>query len=95
VQFSEHVLLLFQECEDSVVRSIITLRNYNYPHYYGYSYEHGKVRRGIDYVQWFAYISSYRFVEPPISIWRMYQSGQFLHFFALMEDYSSRKSINY
>jgi Putative DNA-binding domain len=83
----ERERLRLQECEESILKSIITLRGYNYPHYYGQDKQYGELTRGADYVQWSGNIESYFFVERPASVWRMNQSGQFIHCFALMEDY--------
>jgi len=75
-----------QVCKANLESSIVTFRSYNYPHYYGDAYN--KLSLGGDYVYWSGHVSPERFfVEGPPSIWRMYQSGQFIHFFGLMEDY--------
>jgi hypothetical protein len=67
-------------------RSIVTFRTYNYPHYYGDAY--GKPVLGSDYVQWSTHVSPTRFfTQQVVSLWRMYQSEMFIHFFGLLEDY--------
>jgi Putative DNA-binding domain len=75
-------------CEDVVIKSIVKFREYNYPHYYVGTFQEGRLVRGGYFVRWSNDILPRRmFVEPPFSIWQMTQSGQFIHFFALLEDY--------
>jgi hypothetical protein len=75
--------LPIESCKDIVLNSMVSLRPYNYPYYYGDS-----VSYQTDYVQCISDIRpDMGATKPPMSIWRMYQSGQFVHRFSCVEDY--------
>src|ERR1035441_3490152 len=78
----EQKLKTLGECKDIIEKSQVELRGWNYPHF--------PRRTGTDvglesgdkfyegWIDWFNHIE----------FWRMYQSGQFLHYFAVREDWS-------
>jgi hypothetical protein len=64
------------ECWDIVESSKVRLRGWDYPHI-----EHGERVNGDDW------ISSGSDWARHLEYWRLYQSGQFIHHFAMWEDY--------
>lgn len=63
-----------------VEKASVSLRGWDYPHITSRNDEHGGTEHHADYVQ--DWCDWYHHVE----FWRMYKSGQFLHYKALRED---------
>jgi hypothetical protein len=80
--------LNLKTCKDMVLKSIVSRRPYNYPHYYANLGGDDPISSEIDYVHCITDIRPYMgAISPPLSVWRMYQSAQFVHRFSCVEDY--------
>lgn len=82
VKFEEKRIRSLGECEELVRKCAVSLRGWNYPHY-------GRSKSGIDYVESVTDWECYK------ELWRMYQSGQFVHFFSCREDWWHESSSRY
>lgn len=75
-------------CRDIVERNAVRLRGWDYPHFSRRNDERGGLETAENYylgwVDW----------ENHIEFWHMYQSGQFLHYLALREDWFEQSSWN-
>ena len=74
-------LITLLECKDIVQKNMVQQRGWNYPHF---PYRQ-KEKAGLEpaknyYIGWIDW-------EYNIEFWHMYQSGQFLHYLALREDW--------
>lgn len=70
-----------------VEKASVSLRGWDYPHIASRNDEHGGTEHHADYVQ--DWCDWYHHVE----FWRMYKSGQFLHYKALREDLSKEGNV--
>ncbi|WP_320196037.1 hypothetical protein RMR10_003520 [Agrobacterium rosae] len=70
-----------------VKKASVSLRGWDYPHIASRDDEHGGTEHHADYVQ--EWCDWYHHVE----FWRMYKSGQFLHYKALREDLSKEGNV--
>ena len=72
------------DCCNIVEKNQVQLRGWNYPHFPRRKDEESNVESGNNYysgwIEW----------HDHIEFWRMYQSGQFLHYLALREDRGDR-----
>lgn len=79
-----HVLkekLLLNDCTDAVRSSSVSLRGWSFPHFNEQRNEtSGYANMGDYYLNWTGYSMHWEF-------WRMYRSGQFLSYKALVEDF--------
>jgi hypothetical protein len=92
INFEPQVLLeklSIQECKDLMEKSVISLRGWNYPHIPNDSDSSGTGVGNNFYEGWFE--------SPNVHIkefWRLYQSGQFIHYVSThydwLEDYKPR-----
>lgn len=69
------------ECRDIVEKNHVELRGWDYPHFPRRTGQDTGLNAGNNYYQ--GWINWYDEKE----LWRMYQSGQFLHFFAMRDDW--------
>ncbi|MGC9599549.1 MAG: hypothetical protein ABSE18_04155 [Minisyncoccia bacterium] len=69
------------ECKDIVEKNIVELRGWDYPHYPRRTGKDAGLDPGSNFYQ--GWIDWYDHKE----LWRMYQSAQFLHYFALRDDW--------
>nr|WP_313372497.1 hypothetical protein [Brucella intermedia] len=72
---------------EMVEKASVSLRGWDYPHVTSRNDEHGGTDYSGEYVQ--DWCDWYRHVE----FWRMYKSGQFLHYKALREDLSKEGNV--
>ena len=78
----EQKLKTIAECKDIVEKNRVELRGWDYPHFPYGSVDHAGLELGDKYYE--GWIGWFNYFE----LWRMYQSGQFLHYFALRDDWS-------
>ncbi|RWC25951.1 MAG: hypothetical protein EOS70_32600 [Mesorhizobium sp.] len=72
--------LSIQKCRDVVSASSVELRGWDYPHVVRGNDQHSGVTNGDGYFEaWVSFMMQREF-------WRMYQSGQFLHYRSMWED---------
>src|ERR1700752_3656587 len=72
------------ECRDIVEKNSVGLRGWNYPHYPRRIADDSGLEPGANYYEgWIDWWSHLEF-------WRMYESGQFLHYVALVEDWQEK-----
>lgn len=83
VRFEKERIKSLAECAELVRRCKVSLRGWDYPHVSG-RYE---VQSGLDWVESLTDWNGYK------ELWRMYQSGQFLHLFGCREDWLGEASI--
>ncbi len=81
--FDERHIPEFSELFRIVERNVVRLRGWDYPHI-----DHkSQPERGKDWVgqefQW----------EDELEVWRLYQSGQFIHYFAIAEEWRDESSL--
>lgn len=69
------------ECKDIVEKNSVELRGWDYPHFPRRMDENDGLAPGNDYYE--AWVDWWNHKE----FWRMYQSGQFIHYLALREDW--------
>ena len=78
----EQKLKTLGECRDIVEKNQVVLRGWNYPHFPRRTGNDTGLEAGDKFyegwIDWFNHIE----------LWRMYQSGQFLHYFGLREDWA-------
>lgn len=67
------------QCREIVRGSIVSLRGWDYPHW-----KETEVRNGQDWIEGGSDFVSH------VEYWRFYQSGQFVHHFAMAEDYEQK-----
>jgi hypothetical protein len=79
--FEKERIRTVEDCLAIVQRGQVSLRGWNYPHYHESGVSAGGISIGTDYVQCITDHKSYK------EIWRMYQTGQFFHRFACVEDW--------
>lgn len=72
------------DCSDIVEKNQVQLRGWNYPHFPRRKDDDSNVEAGNNYYAGFIEWNNY------IEFWRMYQSGQFLHYLAFREDWGDR-----
>lgn len=79
LEFKKDRIQTLSETRKIVEESIVKLAGWNYPHLYEPETVNGEdwVQSGIDF-------------EDFIEFWKFYQSGQFIHYFALHEDHNYR-----
>jgi len=70
------------ECKDIVEKNAVRLRGWDYPHFPKRTGDNTGLEAGNNFYQ--GWIDWYDEKE----LWRMYQSGQFLHYFGLRDDWS-------
>ncbi len=75
-QFDKHLIPSLEQCRDILRVSAVSLRGWDYP-----SWLDEEVFNGRDWLQGGSGVAPY------IEYWRFYQSGQFVHHFAMREDY--------
>jgi hypothetical protein len=73
--FEEERLPSLSECWQRAQACRVSLRGWDYPHV-----DHENRRNGTDYVESFVEYGRHR------ELWRLYQSGQFVHLFSFTED---------
>jgi len=83
LQFGEKRIRSLGECEKLIVECKISLRGWDYPHI-----SKDGIVSGLDWVQSTTDWQSYK------EFWRMYQSGQFIHFFGCREDWWRESSLS-
>ncbi|TRC91147.1 hypothetical protein FJV80_04290 [Mesorhizobium sp. WSM4310] len=72
--------LSIQKCRDTVSASSVQLRGWDYPHIQHGNDQYGGVENGDGFFEsWTSFLNHREF-------WRMYQSGQFLHYASMWED---------
>lgn len=71
-------------CADMVRRQSVALRGWHYPVFLEGELDHGGTIRCGEYLQGWA--DWWSFLE----VWRLFKSGQFLHYFALRDDWMER-----
>lgn len=81
--FNEEKIPTLNECRKIVEHSSVLLRGWDYPHY-----DNNQVKNAIDFVT--LEVDFMKHVE----VWRQYQSGQFVHHFACIEDYLNRDTFS-
>ncbi|MCU5632905.1 hypothetical protein [Bacillus thuringiensis] len=79
IEYREKRIASLKECRDIVSSSLLSLRGWDYPHI-----DHKDFTNGQNYV------SSGCDFMCHIEHWRLYQSGQFIHHFAMEEDWQSQ-----
>jgi hypothetical protein len=75
VKFNPNQIPSLQVCKNLVESSKVRLRGWDYPHISKFG-----ITGGTDYVE------SLTDFEPYVELWRMFQSGQFVHLFGFRED---------
>lgn len=76
------------KCREMVEKNSVNLTGWDYPHIPKRTDEHTSVDVGDSYYQgWIDWEQPYGHVE----FWRMYQTGQFIHYFGLVEDWCPGK----
>lgn len=78
-EYREDCIESLKECRDIVSASLLRLRGWDYPHIDYKDFTNGQ-----------NYVSSSSDFMCHIEHWRFYQSGQFLHHFAMEEDWQSQ-----
>lgn len=76
-QYREDRIPTLSACRQTLEDSVVRLRGWDYPHI---DHEHTQNRQS-----WME--SSVDWLHGHIEYWRFYQSGQFIHYFAMREDY--------
>jgi hypothetical protein len=69
------------ECESIIKKYRVSLRGWDYPHFHEGGHNYGGLTCGQNYVQCVTNYKQYK------ELWRMYQSAQFFHRFACIEDW--------
>jgi len=77
LKFEEKRITSLAECKKLVKECVVSLRGWDFPHYFRKS----EPISGLDWVE------SVTDWEEFKELWRMYQSGQFIHFFGCLEDW--------
>lgn len=70
------------ECRDIIEKNSVELRGWDYPHFSRRQGDDVSLEPGDNYYE--GWINWLNYIE----LWRMYQSGQFIHYFALREDWA-------
>lgn len=74
--FEKTRIATLNECRKVVQSSVVELRGWDYPHW-----KDSEIHNGQDWIEGGSGFSSH------IEYWRFHQSGQFVHHFAMSEDY--------
>jgi len=82
LDFQKERIKSLNDCANIVDKSTIRLRGWPYPYFKSH-----KIVFGIDWIQCQVYWQNY------IEFWRMYQSGQFAHWFACKEDWLRKSNL--
>ncbi|MCU7492773.1 MAG: hypothetical protein HF312_17495 [Ignavibacteria bacterium] len=72
---------LLKECKDIVLKNAVNLRGWDYPHVPLRNDENGAILKKNNFVEGFEDFGNHK------EFWRMYQSGQFLYYRGLREDW--------
>lgn len=75
-EFHKNLISSLEQCRKTLRSSVVSLRGWDYPSFFD-----EEVAKGLDWVQGGADFAPY------VEFWRFYQSGQFVHHFAMREDY--------
>lgn len=78
--------LTLAECNELIEKNNVSLRGWNYPHYPGRRGDDTDVESHDNFYQGWVDWENHK------EFWRMYQSGQFLHYLALREDWLEEDS---
>jgi hypothetical protein len=82
-EFIDNRIESLSKCKEVVRELSVRLRGWDYPHFDN----NNPPTSGIDYVEqsvdW----------QHKVELWRFYQSGQFLHYFGMWEDWQDQSTI--
>ena len=82
--YDKEKLKTLGDCKDIVEKENVVLRGWNYPHFPRRVGDDAGLETGANYYEgWIAWWNH-------IELWRMYQSGQFIHYVALRDDWSEK-----
>ena len=84
--FRKDKISSLQQCREIIQKAIVELRGWDYPHYPTHSNDHQGIYNGQDYVGSWIDWECYK------EVWRIYQSGQFIHYFGMVEDWYNETS---
>jgi len=80
-------LLSLENCLKIIKENVVSLRGWDYPHVPSQKNEEECISVSNNYYHAFIDWNGYK------EYWRMYQSGQFLHYFALREDWDDENEL--
>jgi hypothetical protein len=88
--FIHHKKLSLSECKEVVSSNAVAFRGWDYPHIPHSKDQFTSIEAGQDYYQAWLDWEEYGHIE----FWRMFQSGQFIHYRALHEDWREVRMNN-
>lgn len=80
IEYEQEKILSLKECREIMDSSVLQLRGWDYPHIDRNNFINGQ-----------NFISNSCDFGGHLEYWRLYQSGQFIHHFAMIEDWQSEK----